>query len=189
MPSMHAPVTHIQAYRRGSPRPGETHRRAAQCGACSARWDTPWRRMRRHGRYPRMVCPRTLWGYGQRRQGERAVTGSCRTREAPHQTRAPCQVCAPSTARSAGHGQHAPPVHWSLLSLPSWTLLGAATVQRPGLPVPSQHHVWTLADYDHHARREERPRSCHDDAPPTSPRAPRCFTGGGWCGWAACSAP
>src|SRR6266571_4968669 len=30
MPSMHAPVTHIQACRRGSPRPGETHRRAAQ---------------------------------------------------------------------------------------------------------------------------------------------------------------
>ena len=67
--------------------------------------------------------------------------------------------------------------------------LGAVTVQRPGLPVPIQHHARTMAHHDHHATREERHRSCHDDAHPTSPRAPRSFTGGGWCGWAACSAP
>jgi hypothetical protein len=135
------------------------------------------------------VCPRTPWRYGRRIPGARAVACSCRTRYAPHHTRAPCQVCSPSTARSSGHVQHASPVHSSSLSLTSWTHLGAVTVQRPGLPVPIQHHARTMAHHDHHATREERHRSCHDDAHPTSPRAPRSFTDGGWCGWAACSAP
>jgi hypothetical protein len=181
-------MTRVQACRRCVPWPGERYRPAAQCGACihsGTRRGGAWDGMRiiiawcaPHSMEVRAASPRVA---GSDVLVPYAVYTSPYPRSLPGVVAFDGTRCGPWTTRTT---RALVTSVLAQLDPPGWD-----TVQRPGLPVPLQHHARTLGHHDHHALRKERPRSCHDDAPPTSPRAPRCFTGGGWCGWAACSAP